>query len=76
MRALWVTMRILRRSNRSAMRPVTGTSRSCGPNCSAMVMPTAKASLSVSWVSTTQLWVVACIHVPTFETRAPMNQIR
>ena len=53
-----------------------GTSSTCGANCSAMVMPTAKASLSVSSVSTTQFWAVACIHAPTFETRAPMNQIR
>ena len=53
-----------------------GTSSSCGANCSAMVMPTAKASLSVSSVSTTQFWAVACIQAPTLETRAPMNQIR
>jgi len=75
MRELCVTMRILRRSNRSAMRPVTATSRNCGANCRAIVMPTAVASMSVSSVSTTQFWAVACIHAPTFETRAPMNQI-
>ena len=76
MRQLCVTMRILRRSNRSAMRPVTGTRSSCGANCSAMVMPTARASVSVSSVSTTQFWAVACIHAPMLETRAPMNQMR
>jgi hypothetical protein len=76
MRLDWVRMRILRLSKRSAMRPVIGTSTSWGPNCSAMVAPTATASLSVRSVRTTQFWVVACIHAPTFDTRAPMNQMR
>ena len=71
-----VTIRILRRSNRSAIRPVTGTRSSCGANCSAMVMPTARASLWVSSVSTTQFWAVACIQAPMLETRAPTNQMR
>jgi hypothetical protein len=47
-----------------------------GPNCSAIVTPIAAASLSVSSVRTTQLIAVACIHAPTFETRAPMNHTR
>jgi hypothetical protein len=41
-----------------------------------MVKPIAVASLSVSSVSTTQSWAVACIQPPTFETRAPRNQMR
>ena len=65
-----------RRSNRSATQPVTPTSSSGGANCSAIVMPIAAASLSVSSVRTTQLSAVACIHAPMFDTSAPMNQTR
>jgi hypothetical protein len=72
----WVSISMRRRSNRSAMRPVIGTSRIGGANCSAMVMPTAVASWSVRWVSTSQSCAVACIHVPVFETSAPPNQSR
>ena len=71
-----VTKSRCRRSNRSATQPVTPTSRSGGANCSAIVMPMAPASLSVSCVSTTQLSAVPCIHCPTLETSAPMNQTR
>ena len=39
-------------------------------------MPIAPASLCVSCVSTTQLRAVDCIHAPTFDTSAPMNQTR
>ena len=52
--AACVTMSSLRTLTRSAMSPVHGMSRSCGPNWSAMVMPTAAASLSVNSVSTIQ----------------------
>ena len=69
-------MRSLRRSKRSATQPVTPTSSSGGPNCSAIVTPIAAGSLSVSSVSTTQLIAVACIHAPMFDTSAPMNQTR
>ena len=72
----WVTMSSLRRSKRSATQPVTPTSSSGGANCSAMVTPIAAASLSVSSVSTTQFWAVACIHAPMLETNAPMNHTR
>jgi hypothetical protein len=72
----WVSMSIFRRSNRSAASPVSGRSSSWGPNCRAIVMPTATALLSESWVSTIQSWAVRCIHVPTFDTRAPANQMR
>ena len=47
-----------------------------GPNCRAIVTPTAAASLSVSSVSTNQSCAVRCIHVPTFEISAPANQMR
>ena len=40
------------------------------------VMPTAVASWSVRWVSTSQSCAVACIHVPVFETSAPPNHSR
>ena len=72
----WVTISSLRRSKRSATQPVTPTSSSGGANCSAIVMPIAAASLSVSSVSTTQFWAVACIQAPMFDTSAPMNQTR
>ena len=65
-----------RRSKRSATHPVTLTSSSGGANCRPIVMPMAPASFCVSSVSTTQLSAVACIHVPTLETKAPRNQTR
>jgi hypothetical protein len=58
------------------MRPVIGTSTICGASCSAIVIPTATASPSVSSVSTTQLCAVACIHAPTFDTSPVKNQSR
>ncbi len=61
---------------RSATVPVSGSSRTAGPNCSAIVIPTAVASSSVSWVSTSQSWAMRCIQVPTLETIAPANQMR
>lgn len=71
-----VTMRSLRRSNRSATHPVTPTSSSGGANWRAIVMPIAAASLSVSSVSTTQFCAVACIQAPMLDTSAPMNHTR
>jgi hypothetical protein len=71
-----VTISSRRRSKRSATQPVTPTRKRGGANCSAIVMPIAAASLSVSSVSTTQFWAVACIHAPMFDTSAPMNQTR
>lgn len=61
---------------RSARTPAKGASTSCGPNWSAMTMPSAVASWSVSSVRTIQLCAVRCIHVPMFEARLPANQIR
>ena len=71
-----VTSSTLRRSYLSAMRPEIGTSSSCGANCSAMLSPTAVASLFVSTVSTVHASAVDCIHAPTLEMRAPVNQVR
>jgi len=39
-------------------------------------MPSAAASWFVRSVSTIQSWAVRCIQVPTFDTRAPANQMR
>gem|GEM_PF-2797319 len=75
-RRLCVTKSTRRLSKRSATAPLSGTSSSCGPNCSAMVTPTATALLSLSSVSTTQFCAVACIHAPMFDTNAPKNQTR
>ena len=74
--AIWVRISSLRRSMRSATSPVSGSSSSCGPNCSAIVTPTAVASSSVSWVRTSQSWAMRCIQVPTFDTSAPANHRR
>jgi hypothetical protein len=68
--------RSLRRSTRSAMNPVTGTSSTSGSICRPIVMPTAAASWSVSSVSTIQSCAVRCIQNPTLDTRAPANHIR
>src|ERR1700722_6339847 len=72
----WVAITSLRRSSRSAAKPVRGSIRSCGPNCNDMTTPTAVALLCVSWVRTSQSWAVLCIQVPTLETSAPMDQTR
>ncbi len=58
------------------MLPVQGSSRMCGPYCSAITMPTAVALWSVSSVSTSQSCAMRCIQVPTFDTRAPAAQMR
>lgn len=71
-----VTSSTLRRSYLSAMRPDTGTSSSWGANCSAMLRPTAVASFAVRTVSTVHDSAVDCIHAPTLEMRAPVNQVR
>jgi len=62
--------------NRSAAKPVHGSSSSCGANCSAMTTPSADAFWWVSWVSTSQSWAVRCIQVPTLETSAPAAHSR
>ena len=69
--AAWVAISSLRRFSRSAAKPVKGNSTSCGPNCSAITMPTAVALWFVRWVSTSQSWAVRCIQVPTLDTSAP-----
>ena len=64
------------RLKRSATSPATGARKSCGPSCSAIVMPMAPASCRVRWSKTSQSWAVRCIQVPMLEIRAPMNQVR
>jgi hypothetical protein len=73
---IWVMNRMVRRLKRSATSPVSGTSSSCGAKLSAIVNPTAVASSSVSWVSTSQSWAMRCIHAPVLETSAPPNHSR
>ena len=74
--AAWVAKTSFRRSRWSAAKPVNGSNRTCGPNCSDMTTPTAVALWWVSWVRTIQSWAVRCIQVPTFDTSAPPAHIR
>lgn len=74
--AACVAMSSLRRFNRSAARPVKGSNANCGPNCSAITMPTAVALWSVRCVSTSQSCAVRCIQVPTLDTSAPAAHSR
>ena len=74
--ALWVRMRNLRWSTRSATRPAWAESRSMGRNCRAVVRPVAVAESLVRTRSTSQSWATRCIQVPVLATRAERNQIR
>ena len=74
--AACVAKRSFRRSSRSAARPVTGRSSTCGPNWSAITVPTDVALWFVSSVRTSQSCAVRCIHVPTFDTTAPIAHAR
>ncbi len=74
--AVCVMNSTVRRLKRSATIPVMGSKSSWGAKLSAVVMPSAVASLSVSWVSTSQSWATRCIHAPVFETSAPPNHSR
>ena len=71
-----VAISTLRRSKVSAANPDNGSISACGPNCSAITMPSAVALLWVSSASTSQSCAVRCIQVPTLDTSAPAAQTR
>ena len=72
---VWVAMRSLRLSNRSASAPAGSDTMAVGPNCKAMTMPTA-TPLPPDSSSTSQSWAMRCIQVPTSETTCPPAQRR
>ena len=73
---VWVSKRVRRLGKRSAISPAHGASSRNGRNCSPVTTPRAVAEPAVSTVSTSQSWPTRPIHVPTFDTRAPANQMR
>jgi hypothetical protein len=60
-----------RRLSRSTTAPAQSPSTSRGPNCSAVLIPSA-TPLPVS-VSTSQSWATRCIQVPTTDTAWPVK---
>src|SRR5206468_6215857 len=71
---LWVSVRILRLSYRSARTPPHGPRNRTGPNASAALIPSA-VPLLVS-VSTSHEVAVKVIHVPTADTNCPLRNRR
>jgi len=59
---------------RSAINPPNRPKNSIGPNCSAVVTPTANDE-PVS-ENTSQSWAIRCIQVPLLEIRAPRKYNR
>jgi hypothetical protein len=66
----WVASRSLRLSMRSASTPPQSPRTRAGPNCSAVMIPSAVPELVR--VSTSQSWATRCIHVPVSETSCPV----
>ena len=66
----WVVSRMLRFGSRSASAPACIPSSSIGPNCSAIVTPTAVEL----WVrlKISQSWAMLCIHEPVLVRLWPL----